>query len=48
MRHFAAVARRDLRRVFLPIFIAALVVACSTKDESAAAAKPEQVLHVYN
>ena len=35
-------------RVFLPILLAAFVAACGTRDESAAAPKSEEVLHVYN
>ena len=35
-------------RVFLPILLAAFVAACGTRNESAAAPKTEQVLHVYN
>ena len=44
----AAGAWRRAQRVFLPILLAAFVVACGTRDESAAAAKSEEVLHVYN
>ena len=35
-------------QVFLPIVLAAFVVACGTRDESAADAKSDKVLHVYN
>jgi putrescine transport system substrate-binding protein len=41
-------AWRRAQRVFLPILLAASVVACGTRDESAAAAKSAEVLHVYN
>jgi putrescine transport system substrate-binding protein len=37
-----------LLKIFLPIVLAASVVACGKGDESAAAAQPEKVLHVYN
>jgi putrescine transport system substrate-binding protein len=35
-------------KIVLPIVLAAFVVACGTRDESAADAKSDKVLHVYN
>ena len=37
-----------MRQVVLPIFLAAFVAACGSRDESAADAQSEKVLHVYN
>ena len=35
-------------KLFLPIFLAPLLVACGTGDDTAATAQSEKVLHVYN
>ena len=43
-----ASACRGMLKIFLPIVLASLVVACGTGDENAAAATSEKVLHVYN
>jgi putrescine transport system substrate-binding protein len=44
----AQVTRPGTIKVFLPIVLAAVVAACGARDESAADAQSEQVLHVYN
>lgn len=41
-------ARPGMPRIFLPILLASLFVACGTGDDTAATAKSEKVLHVYN
>jgi putrescine transport system substrate-binding protein len=41
-------ASMTMLRVFLPIMLATFVAACGTRDDSAADAPTEQVLHVYN
>ena len=44
----AQVARSRTLKVVLSIFLVAVVVACGTRDESAADAQSEKVLYVYN
>jgi spermidine/putrescine-binding protein len=44
----APVAPPGMLKRLLPIFLASLVVACGTSDESAGAANSEKVLHVYS
>jgi putrescine transport system substrate-binding protein len=41
-------AWRGMPRIVPPIVLAACIAACGTRDETAADAQPEQVLHVYN
>jgi putrescine transport system substrate-binding protein len=44
----APVAPPGMLKLLLPISLASLLVACSTGDDSATAAKSDKVLHVYN
>jgi hypothetical protein len=44
----APVAPPGMLRHLLPIFLASLLVACGTGDDTTATAELEKVLHVYN